>query len=68
MTEDIEEVFLMGDKKHEFDVIKSFDAIKYSLRKIYVYKKVSGSIVTILILYVDDILLIRKVVPILTSI
>ena len=58
----MEEIFLKGDKEHAFDVIK------YSVRKIGVYNKVSRSIITILVLYVDDILLIKKVVLMLTSV
>ena len=61
-TEDREKIFLVGNKEHEFDVIKCF------LRKTCVYKKINGSIITILVLYMDDILLIRKVVPMLTSV
>ena len=48
------------------DVIKIFDSIKN--KESYVYKKASGSTVTFLILYVDDILLIGNDILMLTSI
>ena len=48
------------------DVIKSFGFIKNE--ELYVFKKISGSAVTFLILYVDDILLIGNDIPMLTSI
>ena len=49
------------------DLIKMFDFIK-NKEEPYVYKKVSGSAVTFLVLYVDDILLIENDVSILTSV
>ena len=52
---------------HFDDVIKSFDFIKNE-EKLYVYKRVSESAIIFLILYVDDILLIRNDIAILTSI
>ena len=42
--------------------------IKYSFKKIYFYKKISRSIVTILVSCMDDILLIRNDIPMLTSV
>ena len=54
-------------QNHHFDdAIKQFDFIKNE--ELCVYKKVSGSAITFLILYVDDILLIRNDVPMLTTI
>ena len=47
-------------------MIKIFNFIKNE--EPCVYKNVNGSTVTFLILYVDDILLIRNDIPILTSI
>ena len=48
---------------HHFDeAIKSFDFIKNE-KKSYVYKRISGSAITFLILYVDDILLIGNDIP-----
>ena len=44
-----------------------FDIIKNE-KEPYVYKKVSGSAITFLILYVDDILLIGNDVPMLTTV
>ena len=52
---------------HFNDAIKSFDFIKNE-EEPCVYKKVSGKAVTFLRLYVDDILLIRNDVFMLTSI
>ena len=51
---------------HFSDVIKSFDFIKNE--ELCVYKKISGSAVMFLLLYVDDILLIENDILILTSI
>jgi hypothetical protein len=48
---------------HFDEVVKGFCLIK-KVEKPYVYKKVSGNIVVFLVLYVDDILLIRKDIPI----
>ena len=48
------------------DVIKMFDFIKNE--EPCVYKKINGSAVTFLVLYVDDILLIGNDIPILASI
>jgi hypothetical protein len=47
---------------HFDEVIKGFSFIK-NIEEPCVYKKVSGSIVIFLILYVDDILLIRNDIP-----
>ena len=53
---------------HHFDkAIKSFDFIK-NKKKICAYKSVSGSIITFLILYMNDILLIRNDILMLISI
>ena len=52
---------------HFNDMIKSFDFIKNE-EEPCVYKKISGSAITFLILYVDDILLIGNNIPMLTSI
>ena len=49
---------------HFNDVIKSFDFVKNE--EPCIYKKVSESVVTFLVLYVDDILLIRNNVSMLT--
>ena len=46
-------------------MIKSFDFIK---NKLCVFKRVSGSAVVFLVLYVDDILLIGNDIPMLTSV
>ena len=48
-------------------MIKIFDFIKNE-EEPCVYKKISGSAVTFLVLYVDDILLIGNDIPILMSI
>ena len=48
-------------------MFKLFNFIKNE-EEPYVYKKISGSIVTFFILYVDDILLIGNDIPMLTSI
>jgi hypothetical protein len=48
---------------HFDEVVKGLCLIK-KVEKPYVYKKVSGNIVVFLVLYVDDILLIRKDIPI----
>ena len=48
-------------------MIKIFDFIK-NREEPYVFKKVSGSAVVLLVLYVDDILLIGNDIPILTSV
>ena len=51
---------------HYFDeAIKSFDSIKNE-EESCVYKRVSGSVITFLILYVDDILLMENDIPMLT--
>ena len=53
---------------HHFDeAIKSFDFIK-NKEKSYVYKRVSGSTIIFLVLYVDDILLIGNDIPMLTMV
>ena len=52
---------------HFNDVIKIFDFIKNE-EESCVYKKISGSIVTFFILYVDDILLIENDIPMLMSV
>ena len=53
---------------HHFDeVIKLFDFIKNE-EKLCVYKKINGSTITFFILYVDDILLIRNDIPMLTMV
>ena len=53
---------------HHFDeAIKSFDFIKNEDES-YVYKKVSGSMITFLVLYVDDILLIENNISMLTMV
>ena len=52
---------------HFDDAIKSFDFIKNEDEPC-VYRKASGRAVTFLVLYVDDILLIRNDIPMLTSI
>ena len=49
------------------DVIKMFDFIKNE-EEPYVYKKISGSTMIFLVLYVDNILLIENDILILTSI
>ena len=49
------------------DVIKSFDFIKNE-EEPCVYKKISGSIVIFLVLYVNDILLIENDIFMLTSV
>ena len=49
------------------DMIKIFNFIKNE-EKSCMYKKISGSTVTFLILYMDDILLIENDIPMLTSI
>ena len=49
------------------DVIKMFDFIKNE-EEPCVYKKINGSTVTFLVLYVDDILLIGNDIPMLTSV
>ena len=51
---------------HFNDVIKLFDFIKNE--EPCIQKKVSGSIVTFLVLYIDDILLIENDILMLTSI
>ena len=53
---------------HHFDeAIKSFNFIKNE-EKPCVYKRISGSVITFLVLYVDDILLIRNDIRMLTMI
>ena len=52
---------------HFNDVIKSFDFIKND-KISCVFKKISRRIVTFFVLYVDDILLIKNDIPMLTSI
>ena len=53
---------------HHFDeAIKSFDFIKNE-EELCVYKRVSGSAITFLVLYVDDILLIGNYIPMLTTV
>ena len=47
--------------------IRSYDFIKIEDEH-YVYKKISESMITFLVLYVDDILLIRNVVGMLSSV
>jgi hypothetical protein len=47
-------------------VVKRFGFIKNG-EKPCIYKKVSGSTVTFLVLYVDDILLIRNDIPMLQA-
>ena len=47
------------------EAIKSYDFIKNE-DKLCVYKKISGSAITFLVLYVDDILLIRNDVSMLS--
>ena len=49
------------------EIIKEFDFIK-NIDEPCVYKKVSGSAVTFLVLYVDDILLIGNDIPMLQSV
>ena len=49
------------------DVIKIFDFIKNE-KEPCVYKKISGSAITFLVLYVDDIVLIGNDIPMLTSV
>ena len=49
------------------EVIKTFGFIQ-TFREVYIYKKVSGSSVAFVILYVDDILLIRNNIEFLNSI
>jgi hypothetical protein len=44
------------------EVVKEFGFIK-NVEEPYVYKKVSGSTVVFLVLYVDDILLIKNDIP-----
>jgi hypothetical protein len=44
------------------EVVKEFDIIK-NVEEPYFYKKVSGSAVVFLVMYVDDILLIRNDIP-----
>ena len=50
---------------HFDEAIKSFDFIKNE-EEPYIFKKVSGSVVTFLILYIDDILLIGNDILMLT--
>ena len=52
---------------HFNDVIKTFDFIKNE-EEPCVYKKISRSAVTFLVLYVDDILLIENDISMLTSV
>jgi hypothetical protein len=52
---------------HFDEVVKGFCLIK-KVEKPYVYKKVSGNIVVFLVLYVDDILLIGKDIPIMEAV
>ena len=49
------------------ETIKEFDFIK-NIDEPCVYKKVRGSVVTFLVLYVDDILLIGNDIPMLQSV
>lgn len=49
------------------ETIKGFDFIK-NIDEPCVYKKVSGSVLTLLVLYVDDILLIGNDIPMLQSV
>ena len=53
---------------HHFDkAIKSFDFIK-NKKKSCVYKRISESAITFLVLYINDILLIENDIPILTMV
>ena len=52
---------------HFDDAIKLFDFIK-NKKKPYVYKRISESAITFLILYVDDILLIENYISMLTMV
>ena len=48
-------------------IVKKFSFIK-KVDEPYVYKKISGSAVSLLVLYVDNILLIENDIPMLKSI
>jgi hypothetical protein len=54
-------------KLHFDEVVKGFGLIK-NVEEPCVYKKVSGSAVVFLVLYVDDILLIRNDIPMMEAI
>jgi hypothetical protein len=49
------------------EVVKGFGFVK-NVEEICIYKKVSGSTVVFLILYVDDILLIENDIPMLAAV
>jgi hypothetical protein len=48
-------------------VVKGFGFIK-NVEEPYVYKKVSGSAIVFLVLYVDDLLLIRNNIPMIEAV